>query len=164
MANRELASESALYLYGISPATDEPKLARITNPGIDGVHGVQAMTCGDFLCWVSGVDRDGFPAEMNHNMDNLEWLALHGVRHQQVVAELAAKQTIVPARFGAVFSGEQALAKNIQARKSHCGKFLRASQAQTNGESRFLPNLNRRLRFRQKYARAKNTFELKQPS
>lgn len=116
MANRKLASEHALYLYGISRAAG--KTANVTSPGIVGNDAVQPIACGDFVCWVSAVERDGFSDEMNRNMDNLEWLALHGVRHQQVVAEIAAKATLIPARFGTVFSGEQALLKNVQDRKA----------------------------------------------
>lgn len=111
------AVEPALYLYGISPATG-PKPPKISSPGIDGHHPVLALACGDFVCWISGVESGRFTKEMNQNMDNLEWLALHGVRHQQVVAEVAASITVVPARFGTVFSSEQALTKNLQGRKS----------------------------------------------
>lgn len=49
-------------------------------------------------------------------MENLEWLALHSVRHQQVVGEVAAQMPIVPARFGTVFSGETALLENVAGR------------------------------------------------
>jgi hypothetical protein len=129
MANRGLARGPALYLYGISRAAGL-RTAKITNPGINGDDAVQPVACGEFVCWVSAVDRSGFSEEMNRNMDNLEWLALHGVRHQQVVAEIAAKATMIPARFGTVFSGEQALLKNVQGRKSALTKvFARISDA-----------------------------------
>lgn len=112
MANRGIARDGALYLYGISRApAAQPK---ILNDSIDAAHPVRALECGDFICWVSAVDREGFSAEINRNMENLEWLALHSVRHQQVVAEIAAKSAIVPARFGTIFSSEQALGKNVQ--------------------------------------------------
>ena len=41
-----------------------------------------------------------------------------GVRHQQVVGEVAEQMAIVPARFGTVFSGEAALLKDVQGRKA----------------------------------------------
>lgn len=55
-------------------------------------------------------------------MENLEWLALHGVRHQQVVGEVAAQMAIVPARFGTIFSGEAALVKDVLGRKAALNK------------------------------------------
>src|SRR5215470_9371014 len=115
MANRRVTTEPALYLYGISRSAGSSTV-RISNVGIDGVHPVQALACGDFVCWVSSVDGVAFSDEINRNRENLEWLALHSVRHQHVVAEIAAKGVVVPARFGSIFSGEQALRKNIQAR------------------------------------------------
>ena len=123
MANRRLTEESALYLYGITPSS-KSKAARIGSPGIDGMHPVGSIECGKFLCWISAVDRDGFSQEINRNMENLEWLALHSVRHQQIVAEIAARATIIPARFGTVFSGEKALLKNVQGRKAALEKVL----------------------------------------
>lgn len=119
----------ALYLYAVSRA-DVAKPAKIGNPGIDGLNPVQPVACGDLLCWVSAVDHDGFSAEIDRNMDNLEWLALHSVRHQQVVAEIAAKTAVIPARFGTVFSSKQALLKNVENRKPVLKKvFARIAEA-----------------------------------
>src|SRR5215469_8946627 len=123
MANRGLAEEPALYLYGIAPSS-RSKAAKVASPGIDGLHPVRSVECGKFICWVSEVDGNGFSREINRNLENLEWLALHSVRHQQVVAEIAAKQTVIPARFGTVFSGEQALLKNVQGRKAALEKVI----------------------------------------
>ena len=129
MANRAITAGQALYLYGISRASTG-KAARISSPGIDGIHPVQALPCGDFLSWVSPVDRTGFAGEIERNMENLEWLALHGVRHQQVVAEIAARGSIVPARFGTIFSGESALLKDVQSRRALLNKvFARIADA-----------------------------------
>ena len=127
MANRGVAQ--ALYLYGISRSADA-KASRVANPGIDGVHPVQSISCGNFLCWVSAIDHAGFSQEITRNMENLEWLAIHSVRHQQVVAEVGARSTIIPARFGTVFSGEPALVKDVLGRKSALEKvFARISLA-----------------------------------
>lgn len=160
MATRRLASGPALYLYCISPAA-WPETSKITSPGIDGNHAVQPVACGDFVCWVSAVDRNGFSEELNRNMDNLEWLALHGVRHQQVVAEIAAKMTVVPARFGTVFSGEQALLTNVQSRKPALTKvFARIANADEWGvkvfsEQRAMPQIPAEVHTGKEYLQAK---------
>lgn len=85
---------------------------------MDGIHAVEAMRCGEFLCWVSPVDAIAFSRELESNMENLEWLAMHGVRHQQVVGEIAQSETVVPARFGTLFSSQAALLKDVESRKS----------------------------------------------
>ena len=135
--NRKIGVSGALYLYGISqtpagpaakkpgakPAPNIPPPApKIGSAGIDGVHAVEALICGDFLCWVCKVDHASFAEAVERNMENLEWLALHGVRHQQVVGEVAGQMTIVPARFGTVFSGEPALFKDVLGRKAALNK------------------------------------------
>ncbi len=112
---------NALYLYGVSAKS---RLGKLRSAGVDGVHPVQAVTCGDFLCWVSAVDAVAFSDAINRNMENLDWLALHSVRHQQVVGEVAAKSAVIPARFGTVFSSEEALLSNVTARKSVLKKVL----------------------------------------
>lgn len=102
----------------------------IASPGIDGVNAVKTVACGDFICWVSEVDHVSFAQAVGSNTENLEWLALHGVRHQQVVGEVAANVAIVPARFGTIFSGEPALVKNVLGRKSALAKvFTRVTDA-----------------------------------
>ena len=120
--NRKVAG-NALYLYGISQRPEETgkpakNVGKIGSVGIDGIHTVRPLDCGEFICWVCEVDQSSFAAAVERNMENLEWLALHGVRHQQVVAEVAEQATIVPARFGTVFSGEAALVGDVQGRKA----------------------------------------------
>ncbi|HYX53738.1 MAG TPA: GvpL/GvpF family gas vesicle protein [Candidatus Limnocylindrales bacterium] len=116
MANAKVAPAEALYLYGISPAQQAP--AKIGRAGIDGAHPIEAMPCGQFLCWVSRVDQAAFSRELETNMENLDWLAVHGVRHQEAVGEIARTMTVVPARFGTLFSGAKALEQNVRARKA----------------------------------------------
>lgn len=125
MANRGVTQATAVYLYGVSlasqaatQASTESRRGELTSAGIDGVHSVQAVPCGEFLCWVSAVDQIAFSQELEKNLENLEWLAVHGIRHQEVVGEIAQKQTIVPARFGTLFSSQAALLKDVEARKS----------------------------------------------
>ena len=137
MANRGVTAGTALYLYGVTKSSDAP--AKVAVEGIDGVHPVQPIACGGFTCWVSAVDRETFAGEINRNMENLEWLALHSVRHQQAVAEIAARATIVPTRFGTIFSSEQALRKDVDGRKAALEKvFARISGADEWGVKVFV--------------------------
>ena len=85
---------------GAKSSLQSPKIRQC---GIDGLHAVQPLACGDFLCWVCEVDQASFADAVERNMENLEWLALHGVRHQQVVGEVAAQMAIVPADLALFF-------------------------------------------------------------
>jgi gas vesicle protein GvpL/GvpF len=125
-SNRKVAGQKGLYFYGVSRiATGKgaPSL-NVGGPGIDGSSPVKTVNCGEFICWVSEVDYAGFARAMERNLENLEWLALHSVRHQQVVGEVAAQTAIIPARFGTVFSGEPALLKNVAGRSAALRKVL----------------------------------------
>jgi hypothetical protein len=119
-AKRKLADSAALYLYGISRRAENghAQPPRINSAGIDGVHAVRPLDCGEFICWVCEVDQASFAQAVENNLENLEWLALHGVRHQQVVGELASQTSIVPARFGTMFSGEAALVQDVKSRQA----------------------------------------------
>ncbi|MGE5325348.1 MAG: GvpL/GvpF family gas vesicle protein [Actinomycetota bacterium] len=125
MANRGVTETAAVYLYGVSLDTKvgtrggaKGRRGELVSTGVDGVHAVEAVPCGEFLCWVSPVDPIAFSQELEKNLENLEWLAVHGIRHQQVVGEIAQKETIVPARFGTLFSSQAALLKDVEARRS----------------------------------------------
>lgn len=114
-----MTTENALYLYGVSqPSSARTGNPRVKSPGIDGVQAVETVACGEFRCWVSMVNAVAFGKELESNMENLEWLALHGVRHQQVVGEISQAETIVPARFGTLFSSRAALTRDVLGRQA----------------------------------------------
>ena len=123
--SKKKITDSALYLYGISQqarAGHAKKPGRVNSAGIDGIHPVRPLDCGEFVCWVCEVDQASFAQAVEQNLENLEWLALHGVRHQQVVGEVASQMAIVPARFGTMFSGAVALLQDVKNRKAALSK------------------------------------------
>lgn len=106
---KKSADNRALYLYGISVAAGPPLVAE----AVDGAAAIEALPFEGLTCWVSRVDRTEFADHLAENMENLEWLATVGVRHQRAVAELASKVEILPARFGTVFLSEASLRKHV---------------------------------------------------
>lgn len=106
-----------LYLYAISQTPDGAPPA-IAAEAIDGNAHVEAIRCGDYLCWVSRVSKNEFGDQLNERMQDLEWLATAGLRHQRVVAELSSHLTVLPTRFGTVFLTEGSLAQDVKERKA----------------------------------------------
>ena len=108
---------SVLYLYAISqlPQRTAPAVAA---EGIDGTAPAEAIRCEDHLCWISRVSKADFVDHITEHMQDLEWLAAAGLRHQRVVAEVANQLATLPARFATVFLSEASLAKHIAERKS----------------------------------------------
>ena len=129
--------DQALYLYGVSPAT--AKAPAITMLGIDGEHGVEAIACSGFLCWVTPVNAHEFAAELARKMEELEWLAESSVRHQRVVGAIAAKTTLLPARFGTIFLSHESLSGDVESRAKSLGAaFNRIKDADEWGVKVFL--------------------------
>ncbi len=90
----------------------------IAAEGIDGSAAVEAVLCEGHVCWISRVPRDQFADNLAEHMQDLEWLASAGLRHQRAVGEIAGKLTSLPARFGTVFLNEDSMAQHLKARKS----------------------------------------------
>ncbi|MGA2369236.1 MAG: GvpL/GvpF family gas vesicle protein [Candidatus Korobacteraceae bacterium] len=102
-SKKAAAAAQGLYLYAISqmPDTAAPPIAA---EAIDGASGVEAIRCQDYLCWTSRVSKADFADLLTQRMQDLEWLATAGLRHQRVVAEISSNTSALPARFGTVFS------------------------------------------------------------
>jgi len=108
-------SDISLYLYGIT--LQHRNLAPLQQEGVDGAATVEPLLCAGFTCWISRVSRSLFAEQIASNMEDLDWLATTGVRHQRVVSELVQRGAVLPARFGTVFHTEESLTHNISARK-----------------------------------------------
>lgn len=107
---------TAIYLYGISLPS---KKIEVRAEAVDASAPIEALRLQGFDCWISRVDCSEFADGLAENMENLEWLATIGVRHQRAVAELASKMEILPARFGTVFLSEQSLLAHVEGLKKN---------------------------------------------
>lgn len=108
-------SGRAVYLYGISQPVRKP--ASVQAEAVDGAAKIEPLRVEGLDCWISRVDRQEFAEHLAENMENLEWLATVGVRHQRAVAALAGEIEILPARFGTVFLTEQSLVEHVAGQK-----------------------------------------------
>ena len=112
---RKVVSRAAIYLYGVSlPAK---RTVEVDAEAVDGSTAISAARIAGLDCWISRVDRSQYADHLAENMENLEWLATIGVRHQRAVAELASKTDLLPARFGTVFLTEESLREHIESSK-----------------------------------------------
>lgn len=103
-----------IYLYGLThKVTKSP--SRLV--GVDGTSTVESWPVSGFSCWVSRVAKREYADELQHNMENLDWLANATIQHQRVVSAIAQKSDILPARFGTVFLNEGSLAKHVDSRR-----------------------------------------------
>ena len=136
MADRLNTARQVIYLYGI---TQQPGSKPVRSSGVDGEAAVEAVPCGGFTGWISRVEAREFADNLNSNMENLEWLAAAGVRHQRVVADISAQLTILPARFGTVFLSQESLEEDVKKRKRDLAdSFKRIADADEWGVKVFL--------------------------
>jgi Gas vesicle synthesis protein GvpL/GvpF len=109
------ATAPVFYLYAISQ-TSKAVAPVIASEGMAGTAPVEALRSGDYLCWISRVPKAEFADHLNERMQDLEWLATAGLRHQRVVSEISSHVTALPARFGTVFLSEESLAQHVKVR------------------------------------------------
>jgi hypothetical protein len=122
-------SARALYLYAISQVPEKAAPV-VAAEGIDGVAAVESIPCEGYLCWISCVSKTEFADKLPDHMQDLEWLATAGLRHQRAVSEISAHITALPARFGTVFLSEDSLAQHLKERKTALRKaFARVTDA-----------------------------------
>lgn len=108
--------ERVLYLYGVTRAGRRaPAAASLV--GVDGSAPVEALACDGLLCWVSRVDREQFAERLGERMQDLDWVAGAGVRHQRVVAAIGRGSAVLPARFGTIFHVEGTLLRDMRRRR-----------------------------------------------
>ncbi len=109
-----MKDQRVLYFYGVTAKVGRtpPEIA-----GVDGVSRLESLLCSGMLCWISRVSKLAFAEDLQHNMENLDWLANATVHHQRVVSAIAGLTDILPARFGTVFLDEESLARHIGSRK-----------------------------------------------
>jgi hypothetical protein len=99
--------------------------------GIDGAGQVIGVPLAGFTAWVSAIDAKSFAEALEQNMENLDWLAEATLRHQRAVTAIAhsAPRTLLPTRFGVVFSALAALEQDIRTR----GKDLARAATKVEG-------------------------------
>jgi hypothetical protein len=105
-----------LYLYAISQEHASSP-SQISAEGIDGQAAVESTLCEGYFCWFSRVGRAEFADRLTEHMEDLEWLASAGLRHQRVVSEIAGSRVALPARFGTVFLSDVSMAQHVRKRK-----------------------------------------------
>lgn len=109
------------YLYGISAKAPKTKVTG----SIDSSSSVETLEASGLTAWYSRVSDEEFGEKLASNMENLEWLAGAGVRHQRVVSQIAESVTVLPTRFGTVFRTEKSLAEHLRVEKEKLTETLK---------------------------------------
>lgn len=103
---------------------------RLPIPGMDGASAVVGIPLAGFTAWISAIDAASFASALEQNMENLDWLAEATLRHQRAVTAIAqsAPRTLLPTRFGVVFSSLAALEQDIKTRSKDLARAAKKVQ------------------------------------
>ena len=106
---------SALYLYGFAGAEARAcvrQLAGRAGLSMDERHPVETVGAGRVLALTCEVDADEYRSE-DRQPDG--WLAERACRHAALLSELLAGTSVLPVKFGALFSSLQQLMATLAA-------------------------------------------------
>lgn len=98
----------ALYVYGIVDADALKAPPQAT--GVDPAHALALLRVGSLTAIVSEVDVSEFEGDaLERNASQPEWLEAKVRGHESVLDQIVATTTVVPMRFGSIFSSEAGL-------------------------------------------------------
>lgn len=109
---------SAIYLYGFADANARfclQQLAGRAGLAMDDRHSVEAFGSSRVLALTCQVDADEY---RSHERQTEDWLAERACRHAALLSELLHGTSILPVKFGALFSSPQQLAATVAAHES----------------------------------------------
>jgi hypothetical protein len=111
-----------LYVYCFARSGMVPAI-RVA--GIDGGGEVTAREVKGVVAVCSQVPLDEFAGQSAEtNMNDLAWVVPRVCRHEQVIEEVMDHSPVLPVRFGAVFSSNEALAEFLEGKCEEICRFL----------------------------------------
>ncbi len=98
-------SKSSIYVYGVvrTESAEESTFFGVKGIGKDST--IQLLSCGGLTAIVSRLEDKAFTADaISSSMKNSAWLKEHVRQHADILAEAKGVMTIIPFRFGCVYS------------------------------------------------------------
>ena len=112
----------ALYLFY---ATKAEFSGDVEGPDINAVDSLLFHHYADFVCVLGVVSIDDFCGpEAERNLNDLGWVSERALRHQRVIEQGFRRTSVLPARFGTVFSSLTALERFIEANRLMINDYL----------------------------------------
>ena len=100
-----MENSKALYVYGIVSSREEIPVA-----GIDPKASVRFFPYQEIAALVSEVDLEEFgESALTQNLKNPEWVTEKIWTHEKVLEKVMDSQTVVPMKFGAIFTSPERL-------------------------------------------------------
>jgi len=139
MSNRQTKARSpetkqqaptAYYLYCIGEAEALLPLFETKLPvAIESDGGVEVVARDDLAAVVSRVELiDYGEKELQAHLADSTWTAVRAMRHEKVVEHFAARASVIPLRFGAIYLERSGVAEMLDARREEFREAIRQLQ------------------------------------
>src|SRR5579871_5679932 len=122
-----MPKDTALYMYAIGRAGELRKLLKSENvpSGVAAGAGLSLIAEGDLAAAVSKVPLNRFgEGQFEENLKDPLWAAETVMRHEKVAEFLARKSTVVPLRFGVMYSTPERIRAMLKTRAAILGTAL----------------------------------------
>jgi hypothetical protein len=99
-------SDMEVYLYGFA----WPESTRyFSHPGLEEIGPAQPVELGNLAAIVSSIPNGAIESGFTRQPPDPEWIVPRALHHERVVEAVQASATVLPVRFGCVFSSRMAL-------------------------------------------------------
>lgn len=114
-----------IYLFCLTPGSP---LQDIALRGMDEDHPLLSVAIADFSAVVSEVALEDFTGQnANERLGDVVWVAPRAIRHENVILAIMDRTTVLPVRFGSVFSSLEVLVSSLQGQRDAYMDFFRTA-------------------------------------
>ena len=114
-----------IYLYCLTPGGPLPDVA---GSGIDETHPLFTVTAGDFSAVVSVISLEDFAGrEASERLGDVLWVAPRAIRHENIILAIMNRTTVLPVRFGSVFSSPEVLVESLEGQGVSIKEYFRTT-------------------------------------
>lgn len=111
-----------VYLYCLIPA---PPPQHLTGKGIDNDQSLFAHTLDNITAILSGIDVEAFTGPAAEaNLQDINWVAPRAALHAEVVAQMMKESSVLPVRFGTIYSSCETMVHALDRHRDTIWAFL----------------------------------------
>lgn len=116
---------TGIYLFCLTPADPLPEIA---GTGIDELHPLFVETIEGVCAILSEVVLEDFSGpDARERLEDLAWIGPRALRHEEVIMVVMRRSSVLPVRFGTVFSSLEAMAESLRLRQDVLAQFFLAA-------------------------------------
>ncbi|OZU88408.1 hypothetical protein CIL03_12235 [Virgibacillus indicus] len=114
-----------VYLYGIIPKNDSYKEKLSTMKGLDDFHEIHTIPFQETEAVICHLDEVQYgEKELEKKTNDVKWVHEKAFHHHEILMKLYEEFPIIPMKFCTIYSGEESLAKKLDAHQENMIELL----------------------------------------